>query len=379
MSWLLRIFALIVVMLPSPAQAEPPVAAAPVAAAPSVAGPSGPSAPSAPSVPSGTQAGPVVVTTRLTPESPSVGDLLQYEVTAAFPKGVTVNLPAVLKFDPLHLVGVNDPDPESTGEKLRKVFVIELQHFAVGEAKVPGFPLTYVDAQGQVQTVPVPAYPFAVEALLANEANPERRGEDPPVSPEYPNTVAEIVIYAVFGAIVLAVVLLLILRRIAARERPVYVPPPVPPHELAFGALAKLEREDLLGQGEYIGYYLQLTEIAKGYLEGRFGVEALDQTTDEIRSMLLREPERIKPLAVDDVVAFLERCDLVKFARLQPPTEEATDAATDVRSMVERSTAQPPAKMSKSERVAPDEAPAKAEASEAEASEAEPPSPGAPQ
>ncbi len=311
MSWLLRILVLALVLVPDLALAE--AAGDPLA-----------------------QEAPVIVTTRLTPESSNVGDLLKYEVTASFPKGITVNLPAVLKFDPLYLVGVNDPEPEPTGEKLRKVFVIELQHFAVGEARVPGFPLTYVDKQGQVQTVDVPPYTFSVDAVLANEAEPTRRGEDPPVSPEYPNTLAELIIYAVMGAIVLALILVVVLRRIAARERPVYVPPPIPAHEVALEALAKLKEDDLLGRGEFINYYLQLTEIAKGYLEGRFGVEALDQTTDEIRSTLLRDPDKIKPLTAEDVVTFLERCDLVKFARFQPPDDEASEAAHDVRSMVER-------------------------------------------
>jgi hypothetical protein len=82
-------------------------------------------------------------------------------------------------------------------------------------------------------------------------------------------------------------------------------------------------------------YYLELTEIAKGYLEGRFGVDALDRTTDEIRRDLIRHRERIKPLEPDDVLRFLEDCDLVKFARFDPELDEARSALNEVRTMVQ--------------------------------------------
>ena len=42
--------------------------------------------------------------------------------------------PLGLKLDPLHLVSVDEAEPESTGQGFRKVFKISLQHFAVGDA-----------------------------------------------------------------------------------------------------------------------------------------------------------------------------------------------------------------------------------------------------
>ena len=67
--------------------------------------------------------------------------------------------------------------------------------------------------------------------------------------------------------------------------------------------LAELERGSLLGDGRVQDYYVELTEIGKGYLERRFGVEALDRTTDEIRRALLRDPNAVAPLSADEVMA----------------------------------------------------------------------------
>lgn len=281
-------------------------------------------------------AGPVAVTTRLTPEPSSIGDRLTLEVSAAYPSGYRVNLPMGLDFAPLHLVSVEEGEPESTGQGLRKVFKVHLQHFAVGEARTPSFPLTYVAPDGRVETVRVPPHAFTVASLLANEADPKRQLEDPPISLEYPAERAELVIYASALALVLGFLAALLWRRLRRAVAVVIGPPPVPPHERALGALAELEGSNLLETGLYADYYVQLTEITKAYLEGRFGVEALDRTTDELRQALLREGARIAPLQPAEVIAFLQECDLVKFARFAPEIEAARGDLTRVRAIVEQ-------------------------------------------
>lgn len=321
----------------APAGAAPPGAAAtPEPATPEPAAQAGASEEARSKAPVVSD-GPVAVTTRLAPEPSNVGDLLVLEVVAAYPRDVRVNLPTQLDFAPLHYVSTEEGEAEATGDGLRKTFRIHLQCFTVGPATIPSFPLTYVDGEGAVHTVQIPARALTVESLLANEADPQRRGEDPPISREYPDTLAETILWSVLATLVVALAAWLGLRRYWARDRTVPGPPPIPPHELAFEALAELERGELLEQGQVQRYYVELTEIAKGYLEGRFAVEALDRTTDEIRRALLTEGHRLAPLSADEVVAFLQNADLVKFARFTPPTDEAKDALSTVREMVQAS------------------------------------------
>jgi len=284
--------------------------------------------------------GPVAVTAKIDPDPSQVGDLIKLELTAAYPAGYTVNLPLGLRFDPLHLVSVAETDPESTGQGFRKRFTITLQHFAVGEAKVPAFPLTWLGPDGAVQTVQVPPTPFTVANLLANEPDPKRQGEDPPVSLAYPNRRAEIIIYSAAAALLVGLLGGLLWARWRRRPRPVVLPPPVPAHVIAYQQLDELQRGELVARGEYQDYYLQLTEIAKGYLEGRFGIDALDRTTDELRRALERAAAQIAPLQPAELVRFLQACDLVKFARFAPPGEEAQAALEQVRAMVSASAPQ---------------------------------------
>lgn len=281
--------------------------------------------------------GPITLVTDISPDPSNIGDLLTLTVTAAYPAGYSVNLPTGLDFGSLHRVGVEEAEPESTGTGFRKQFKITLQYFQVGEGKVPSFPLTYLDDKGEVHTVRVPATTFTVDSLLANENDPQREGEDPPISLEYPNDRLELVIYSALAALLLGFVGMMLWGRWRRRSKPVYIPPPLPAHEVALSALEQLEQRSLVEDGKFQLYYLELTEITKGYIEGRFGIEALDRTTEEIRQELLREAKRIEPLNAKEVIDFLQACDLVKFARFAPPVEEASGALGSVRKMVERS------------------------------------------
>src|SRR5690606_35426993 len=114
----------------------------------------------------------------VTPDPSQIGDLLKLEVSVAYPTGYAVNVPLGLKLDPMYLVSVEESEPESTGQGLRKVFTFTIQQYAVGEGKTPSFPITYVAPDGAVQTAQVPSHSFGVTALLANEADPKRQGED---------------------------------------------------------------------------------------------------------------------------------------------------------------------------------------------------------
>ena len=310
----------------------------------------------------------VTVQTRLSPEPSNVGDLLSYEVIVGFPRGITVNLPTQLDFSPLHLVETQDSGPEVTGASMRKTFTLTLQHFETGEATVPAFSLTTVDASGAIETVAVPSKAFVVEALLANEADPTRKGEDDPVSVAYPNERAEVGIYATLAGILLALIGWVVVRRFLRQPKVKPAPPPIPPHVVALSALDELEQGELMQEEDLVPFYLQLTEIAKGYLEGRFGVPSLDRTTEEIRRDLVRRGDSIAPLSADEVIEFLQRSDLVKFARFSPEEDEAGSALVEVRGMVQRSTASPKAEPPKAE-------PSKSEPAEAEPAKPEPTKP----
>jgi hypothetical protein len=96
--------------------------------------------------------------------------------------------------------------------------------------------------------------------------------------------------------------------------------PSRPAHEIALEELNRLEAEKLWQQGNFKMYHTRLSDIIRAYIEHRWQIPALEQTTDEILSGFSKgmlEEELYRKLK-----HLLETADLVKFAKLQPVAYE---------------------------------------------------------
>jgi hypothetical protein len=117
--------------------------------------------------------------------------------------------------------------------------------------------------------------------------------------------------------------------------------PPVPPEVAARKALEALLSKNLLEQGQVKLFYIELSDIFRRYIEGRFGVPALDLTTSELLPCLRRR-EELRPL-YGDTRAFLDGSDLVKFAKYVPDRDEITADIGRVRLVIDRTSPPPTA------------------------------------
>lgn len=97
--------------------------------------------------------------------------------------------------------------------------------------------------------------------------------------------------------------------------------PKEPAHQIAFRELDELKEKKLWQQGKIKEYHTELTEIIRKYIEFRFNVMALEQTSDEILSTF-----RNSNLCEADNLQLLNRifflADLVKFAKANPLPDE---------------------------------------------------------
>jgi hypothetical protein len=278
----------------------------------------------------------VAVSARVSPDPSRIGDVLTYEVTAVYPAGLTINLPIGVELAGVEIVGVEESPAVPTGDGFRKVFTFALQRFEIGDASVPPFELTAVTPDGEVSTIQVPASKFVVDSLTINEPSPERRGEERPLSPDFPNEAIEWIVYGLLVGVLLAALIWWLFRRFFARGPAPVIVPAIPPDQVAIEALNSLEerRVPMLERGESATYYLDLTDITKAYIEGRFEIAAMDRTTDELREVLVKGDANLGPLSATDVLAFLDRSDLIKFARVSPSSDEAREDLESVRELV---------------------------------------------
>ena len=96
--------------------------------------------------------------------------------------------------------------------------------------------------------------------------------------------------------------------------------PPLPPHVVAHTALEKLYLQRLCQQGKHKTYYSGLTDILRTYIDSRFGVGAMEMTTDEIIEAMRKVD--LPQKSSMDLVDILREADLVKFAKAMPEVDE---------------------------------------------------------
>lgn len=97
-------------------------------------------------------------------------------------------------------------------------------------------------------------------------------------------------------------------------------PPPLPPHIAAIQALEELHHQKLWQNDQHKRYYSALTDILRTYISGRWGVGAMEMTSDEIIEAM--RPLDLPDKARMDLTAILQDADLVKFAKATPEGEQ---------------------------------------------------------
>ncbi len=90
--------------------------------------------------------------------------------------------------------------------------------------------------------------------------------------------------------------------------------------EIAINSLNDLNAKKLWQQDEVKLYYIELTEILRVYLERRYGIQAHEQTTDEIFAAL--KNKELTKESSNILLQILQLADLVKFAKQQPTAYE---------------------------------------------------------
>jgi hypothetical protein len=102
----------------------------------------------------------------------------------------------------------------------------------------------------------------------------------------------------------------------------------LPPHEVALQQLEALRLKKLWHSGSIKQYYVELTDILRKYIEDRFQVAALEQTTGEILEGLQHKPD-CHVASKQGLRLLLEMADMVKFAKAQPVATENESSMHD--------------------------------------------------
>ena len=261
-----------------------------------------------------------------------MGDRILVTVTVTHPPDVTVSPPRPVMESGSSLLldqvpGAAPGEKERRAEKgrhpeeVREIFLFHAQAFETGATSLPAFRVDWQGSGGKAGSVSTESVPLEIVSVLKGPGE-EPADIKPPADlppPPFPWKAAGI---AALVLALLAAASYLYRRR---RRAPGAVPeapaaPSIPPHELAYRELERLLASRLLREGRIKEFHVELAEIIKRYLAGRFGIETRERTSEEVLEEMRRV--RVGTASTGLVRDFLAETDLVKFARHFPAEEE---------------------------------------------------------
>lgn len=129
-------------------------------------------------------------------------------------------------------------------------------------------------------------------------------------------------IYTVGGILLALAILIYLIVKLTKKKPQEYVEkkPDLPPHILALQQLEKIKTEQIWKEGKNKEYYSAITDSVRLYIEGRFGIQAMELTTDEI--MRAFKSQVVDTLSKEKLQQLLMLADFVKFAKQIPIEQE---------------------------------------------------------
>lgn len=110
--------------------------------------------------------------------------------------------------------------------------------------------------------------------------------------------------------------------------------PQLPPHEEALLRLQQVKDEKLWQSGKIKEFYTEITDILREYMDRRFGINAMELTSEQILAFVRKNPEMEEVRQL--LRQMLELSDLVKFAKFIPLEDENQRSMSDAFAFVEK-------------------------------------------
>jgi hypothetical protein len=227
--------------------------------------------------------------------------------------------PAVKSSDNTIVVAPNPAVKSKTkGDRKYDQYTFTMSAFAKGEVELPLFEFFYYDSEGNQNSRMAPITTVYIKSVLPANTKPDSLQLKDIVGPKslpilwWP--------YVVGGAILilLGAFLYYFFKR-KTRDFEVPEVPPEPPFDVAIRRLNDLKGEELPQKGKFKQFYIELSEILRYYIEGRFEIKAVESTTYELKR-IFKHPDLSRE-QIKETLDFLSRSDMIKFAKHVPSAE----------------------------------------------------------
>jgi len=281
--------------------------------------------------------GPLTAHVRVSKEKITIAETLLLELEAAIAPGYEVQMPKVDKalenFGLLDLQNMGDRLDENNNVVSR--YRYRLEPFLSGTFAIPAFAFEFYDVNSpDEKRYRLDTEPIDIEvASLLGEQRAELQIADiegvvgMPKEPSYWWVWTTGVVVVIAGGVAW-----FSLRRRRLQE---LVRILRPAHEIAYARLRALVGEDLIKGGRIKEFYERISDILRHYIEHRFDLRAPERTTEEFL-IELQWTDALSDSDKEHLGEFLRHCDLVKFARHRPTSEQIQRTFDLVKDFIEK-------------------------------------------
>jgi hypothetical protein len=255
-----------------------------------------------------------------------IGEQTNFTITVEQPAGMHIDFPEVSAFlaGEIEILSRLVPDTVSTGDNnllIKQSF--RITSFDPGEHQAGPLPFVFIIGGDEkiLNTTPT--------VLRVNSPEIDEESGIYDIKAPFSITWGLTEILArIFILLVIAFLAWYLIRYLRRRRQEDFVPGreviAEPPHIVALRDLNALKDQLLWQKGMIREYYTRLTEIVRIYIERRFGIMAMERTSNEIITALVsRNSLGVEPVKLLSECFFM--ADLVKFAKARPGEKSHED------------------------------------------------------
>ncbi len=251
-----------------------------------------------------------------------IGDQVKLFLEIDHPKNVKVQFPAV----PDTIVGLIEVLSRSgvdTFEADNEKFMKQIQSYTItcfdsGSYRIP--PSWFkIDMDGTIDSIPSNGVSLNVYSM---QVDTTKGPTDIKMPYGAPLTLKEVTPY-ILGVILIGAIIFFLLYSIKRKKnnKPIFArakKPKEPAHLVALRELDRIKSEKVWQKGKTKQYYSELTDALRTYIEDRFGIRAMEQTSDETIESFRGQKGLVSEKHFANLSQLLQLADLVKFAKYQP-------------------------------------------------------------
>ena len=252
----------------------------------------------------------------------SVGDRIHYFLEATIQKNKgTLQWPALPDtFNNLEIIEKSKIDTSFAGDLITYKQQLQLSGFDSGSFLIPSFRFQ-VQPIGQASyELKTDSFYINIKTLSVDTTKPYKNIKDiitvDTTWRDYLSWILGILIGLLLGILLVWY----LLKRKGKKLKDLFERKKETIYERALRALETLEKEKLWQHNQSKEHYSRLTTIIRTYVEERFGLPMLEQTTDEFIQNAKHHPA-LQPY-FHSLVDLLQIADMAKFAKAQPLPEE---------------------------------------------------------